>query len=348
VFLYYLEIIQYKNHQNQVFEFEHKFNVFIGKNGVGKTNILDAIYYLANFKSHITSLDSLNINHDSDFFRLYGKFKNDHEVLVKFAPRSKTIEINHVKVQKYSEVFGHVPLVLASPGDIFLLHDGSEERRKFIDYTISTYHKEYLLKLNQYHQYLDQRNAHLKQSEKPDLNLIKYYDQHLSELGSFIYRVRKEAIADLKKMIIHWYQTIAQNDDQLSIEYTSQLNQGGLEDLYRNTWTKDLALRRTTAGIHRDDLTIHMHDQDLKKIASQGQQKSLLYALRIAQAEFIAAKTNKKIIFLLDDFSDKLDENRRVQLLNLMQTLTFVDQWFITDTSSASFSLSSDSKIWEI
>jgi DNA replication and repair protein RecF len=332
VFLSHLELVHYKNHENQVFDFDSKFNVFIGKNGVGKTNILDAIYYLANFRSHITSLDSLNMQHGADFFRIYGQFQNQHEVLVKFAPKSKSIDINQVKVQKYSDAFGHLPLVLASPADIFLLHDGSEERRKFIDYTISTYHKEYLQKLNQYNHFLEQRNAHLKKSEQPDLELIKYYDQHLSELGTYIYGVRKDALKELNLDVVRWYQTIAKSDDQLSIDYNSQLHLSNLADLLKNSITKDTLIRRTSAGIHRDDLIIQMHNQDLKKIASQGQQKSLLYALRIAQAAFLAKKLKKKPIFLLDDFSDKLDAQRQSHLIEIMEYIDFVEQWFISDT----------------
>lgn len=348
MFLSHLELVHYKNHENQVFDFDSKFNVFIGENGVGKTNILDAIYYLANFRSHITSADNLNIQHRAEFFRLYGKFQDQHEVLVKYAPRSKSIEINQVRVVKYSEAFGHLPLVLASPSDIFLLHDGSEERRKFIDYTISTYNKEYLQNLNLYNHFLDQRNAHLKQSEQPDLDLIHQYNQHLSELGQFIFQIRTEVILVLKKEILHWYQTIAKNDDQLSVEYTSQLQHNQLADLLKNTLNKDLAMRRTTTGIHRDDLSITMHGQDLKKIASQGQQKSLLYALRIAQAAFLAKKLQQKPIFLLDDFSDKLDTHRQSHLIEIMQEIDFVEQWFITNTSSISISNIPDSKIWEI
>jgi DNA replication and repair protein RecF len=348
VFLSHLELVHYKNHENQVFDFDSKFNVFIGKNGAGKTNILDAIYYLANFRSHITSLDNLNIQQGADFFRIYGQFQNQHEVLVKFAPRNKTIEINRVKVQKYSEAFGHLPLVLASPADIFLLHDGSEERRKFIDYTISTYHKEYLQKLNLYNHFLDQRNAHLKQNERPDIDLIHQYNQHLSDLGQFIFQIRTEAILELKQDVLHWYQSIAKNDDQLSVEYTSQLQHNHLSDLLKNSLTKDLAVRRTTAGIHRDDIVITMQGHDLKKIASQGQQKSLLYALRIAQAAFLAKKLNQKPIFLLDDFSEKLDAHRQSHLLNIIKEIEFVEQWLITDTSPASFSKYLESKIWEI
>ena len=348
MFLSHLELVHYKNHENQVFDFESKFNVFIGKNGVGKTNILDAVYYLANFRSHITSQDNLCIQQGEEFFRIFAQFRNQHEVLVKFAPRNKTIEINHVKVQKYSEVFGHLPLVLASPADIFLLHDGSEERRKFLDYTISTYHKEYLQKLNLYNHFLDQRNAHLKHSEPPDMELIYHYNQHLSDLGQFIFQIRTDTILELKQDVIHWYQYIAKNDDQLCVEYTSQLQHNQLSDLLKNSLYKDIAVRRTTAGIHRDDLAITMQGQDLKKIASQGQQKSLLYALRIAQAAFLAKKIQQKPIFLLDDFSDKLDAHRQSHLVEIMQEIDFIEQWFISDTGGLADKIKENVEIFQL
>lgn len=348
MFLRHLEIVNYKNHENQVFDFEAKFNVFVGKNGIGKTNILDAIYYLANFRSHISSADSLNISYTKDFFRILGILDDNHQVLVKYAPRNKSIEINQVRVQKYSEAFGHLPIVLASPADIFLLHDGSEERRKFIDYTISNFHKEYLHNLNRYQHFLDQRNALLKHNEKLDLGLIKYYNTHLSELGQAIFQVRREAIEEIRKEVLHWYRAIANQDDALNLSYSSQLLESDLTDLLENTLQKDMILKRTTAGIHRDDLTLSMNDLDLKKTASQGQQKSLLYALRIAQAAFLARKLNKKPIFLIDDFSDKLDTDRQNHLIGIMSVIDFVEQWFISDTHDLQNILSTDTQIFQL
>lgn len=333
MFLHHLEIVQFKNHESLQFDFDHKYNFFIGKNGVGKTNILDAIYYLVNFRSHIHSIDSQNILHHKDFFRLRGVFDDHHEVVVKYAYRQKSIEVNQSKVTKYSDYFGHIPLVLASPADIFLLHDGSEERRKFLDYTISIFHKEYLQKLTEYHHYLDQRNAHLKQNETPDLSLIRHYNAHLVDLGNFIYEVRKSAVEELGLYIIQWYQEIASSDENVTIRYSSQLHETSLAVLLEANLSKDSILKRTSAGIHRDDISIEMHLLDLKKIASQGQQKSLLYAMRIAQAAYIADKLGQKPIFLLDDFSDKLDTQRKTRLLDLIQNIDFVEQWFISDTN---------------
>ncbi len=348
MFLKRLELVQFKNHRQLVFDFSQKINIFIGKNGIGKTNILDAIYYLSVFRSHLQSADQFNIGHGHGFFRLLGQFSDNYDMVIKYALRQKSIEIKGVKVTKYSEYFGHLPLVLSSPSDTFLLHDGSEERRKLIDYTISIYDKIYLTKLNEYNHFLDQRNAHLKTSEVIDHALLSYYDENLVALGSYIFEQRKKAIRELGQYITKWYQAIALSDENITITYSSQLIDHDYLTLLRQRYEKDKILKRSTVGIHRDDLKIEMSEVDIKKIASQGQQKSLLYSLRIAQAEFMASKTSKNIIFLLDDFSDKLDETRRMQLLNLMQSLTFIEQWFITDTSPASFVSCQSIKIWEI
>ncbi len=199
-----------------------------------------------------------------------------------------------------------------------------------------------------YNHFLEQRNAHIKQAELLDRELIQYYNQHLAELGHAIYAIRKPALTELEEDIILWYQTIAQQDDHLTIEYTSQLHHADLSDLLKNSLSKDLAVKRTTAGVHRDDISIKMHEQDLKKIASQGQQKSLLYALRLAQAAFLAKKLQQKPIFLLDDFSDKLDAQRQSHLIEIMQEIEFVEQWFISDTGSVADKIKENVEIFQL
>lgn len=339
MFLQHLHLVNFKNHSELKFEFKQPINFIIGQNGRGKTNILDAIYYLSVFRSHIIHIDNQLIKHNEEFYRLKGEFlesdsENKYEVIGKNNGRSKAIEINQVKITKYSEYFGHIPLVLSTPSDIFLLYDGSEERRKLIDYTISIYNKEYLHKLNQYQHFLDQRNAVLKHEDKFDQNLIDYYNGFLSDLGQYIYLQRKEFIDEFSLKVIYWYEIIAQKNEELSVYYSSKLAENSLADLLIKNLERDKILKRTTSGIHRDDLKLEMKGIDIKKIASQGQQKSLLYALRIAQAEFISKKLNQKIIFLLDDFSDKLDANRKRELLKIIEEIDFVEQWFVTDIQS--------------
>ena len=332
MFLKRLELVQFKNHAQLSFDFSQRINIFIGKNGVGKTNILDAIYYLSVFRSHIQSVDQLNIGHGQTFFRLVGEFSQDYDMVVKYAFRQKSIEIKGVKVTKYSDVFGHLPLVFSSPADIFLLHDGSEERRKLLDYTISIYNKIYLAKLNEYNHFLDQRNAHLKTNEVLDLALLSYYDKQLIALGTYIFEARKDTIRELGLLIAKWSESLALSHENITISYSSQMIDHDYKTLMGLRLEKDKILKRSTVGIHRDDLKIEMTALDIKKIASQGQQKSVLYALRIAQAEFISQKLGRKVMFLLDDFSDKLDASRKLKLLNIIQSIDFVEQWFISDT----------------
>lgn len=339
MFLQNIQLTNFKNHSNLEFEFKKSINFIIGQNGVGKTNILDAIYFLSVFRSHIIHIDNQLIKHHQDFYRIKGDFSTaengeKYEVIGKNNGRSKAIEINQVKITKYSEHFGHIPLVLSTPSDIFLLYDGSEERRKLIDYTISIYNKEYLNKLNLYQSYLDQRNALLKHEDKFDQSLIDYYNGFLADLGQNIYIQRKEFIDEFSLKVIHWYEIIAQKNEELSVYYSCKLSEFNLLDLLKKNQERDRILKRTTSGIHRDDLKLEMKGIDIKKIASQGQQKSLLYALRIAQAEYISKKLNTKLIFLLDDFSDKLDANRKRELLKIIEGIDFIEQWFVTDTQS--------------
>lgn len=348
MFLNRLELVQFKNHQQRVLTFDTSINFIIGNNGIGKTNILDAIYYLAVFRSHIHHIDSQNILQGESFFRLVGSFEPDYDVVVKYALRQKIIEIKQVKINKYSEYFGHIPLVLSCPADIFLLHDGSEERRKLLDYTISIFDKEYLQKLLHYQQILEQRNAHLKNTEPVDKGLIEYYDGELVRNGTYIFEQRKHCVLFLTQAIEKWYSKIALQNEPIQISYSSQLLENDFGILLKNRLEKDILLKRSTVGVHRDDIEIEMLGIDIKRIASQGQQKSLLYALRFAQAEFIYHKTHQKLIFLLDDFSDKLDIHRQTQLLNTIYDIDFVDQWFLTDTNAPSFEKNDKLSVYSI
>lgn len=317
--------------------FSKKIAVLIGKNGVGKTNILEAIYYLGVFRSFLNYQDQQLIHFDTDFFRIESYWEDDYKVVAKYQSKKKTIEINDVKVVKYSEYFGHIPIVLSSPSDIFLFFGGGEERRKFIDYTISVYDKVYLQDINLYQQYLDHRNALLKSSDKIDISLIAFYNEKMAQLGNAIFDKRRNFLNSYISRVNQWYQVISDKNDWIEIYYESQLIQDNLLQLLRDNIDKDILLKRTTKGIHRDDLSIEMSGIDIKKIASQGQQKSLLYAMRIAQAEWIYDHTQIRPIFLLDDFSDKLDEKRSARLLESIQRIDFVQQWMLTDIDAKKF-----------
>lgn len=332
-----LKLTNFKNHTSTELEFKERVNVFIGKNGVGKTNILDSIHYLSVFKSFINLQETQLIHKDSDFFRIEGRFSNDYMVVAKYASRKKIFEINESKLKKYSEYFGHIPLIIACPADIFIFYGGSEERRKLMDYTISVFDKSYLYALNEYNAYLEQRNAHLKSDEPLDLTLIQHYDKMLVQCGESIYNKRRTYLSDLLKYIDSWYMQLSNKKEWITMKYTTQLENCEFSSLLEQSLEKDRILGRTTKGIHRDDLIIEMNGIDIKKIASQGQQKSLLYAIRLAQAELIHSKIDKKLLFLLDDFSDKLDATRMRNLLEIISKADFISQWFITDTKMENF-----------
>ena len=334
--LHRLDLTNFKSHTKSTFVFQSKINIFIGQNGVGKTNVLDAIYYLAVYKSFLNHLDNQLMHFGQDFFRLEGQFDPHMEVVVKYNGRKRMVEVNDVKVAKLSERFGEIPVVVASPADVFLLFGGSEDRRKFIDYTISMESKEYLLSLNLYNAFLDQRNAYLKTEGTIEETLIAYYNAHLIKHGEEIFSKRKIFLEQFIILCNKWYARIAKSESNserpIEIVYQSQLHVHKFEVLLKTSQEKDRILQRTTKGIHRDDIEMSVEGIDVKKIASQGQQKSLLYAIRFAQAEWIFHQTNKKAYFLLDDLSDKLDINRKKNLLQIISEIDFVEQWFLTDT----------------
>ena len=271
-----------------------------------------------------------------DFFRLEGQFDPKIEVIVKYNGRKRMVEINDVKIAKLSERFGEIPVVVASPADVFLLFGGSEDRRKFIDYTISMESKDYLLNLNLYNAFLDQRNAYLKSEGNIEDTLVVYYNTHLIKHGEEIFAKRKVFLEQFIVLCNKWYARIAKSESNserpIEIVYQSQLLTHNFEVLLKTSQEKDRMLQRTTKGIHRDDIEMSVEGIDVKKIASQGQQKSLLYAIRFAQAEWMFDQTNKKSYFLLDDLSDKLDISRKKNLLQIISEIDFVEQWFLTDT----------------
>lgn len=337
MFLSLLKLTNFKNHILSEFVFKERIVIFIGRNGVGKTNVLDAIHYLAVFKSFVNLIDSQLVSFDAEFFRIDAQLENEYHVVAKYAQGKKTIEINESKITKYSKHFGHIPLILSSPADIFLFYGGSEERRRLIDYTISTYDREYLHDLNTYNSYLEQRNAYLKSNEVIDSSLLTHYDDQLIAYGFPLFKKREEFLGEFISYIDEWYKKISLQNEHIRLDYRSQLLDSDYRALINSSKEKDKILKRTSKGIHRDDIEISMNQVDIKKIGSQGQQKSLLYAIRLSQAELISKKLNQKVVFLLDDFSDRLDLNRRTNLLNYVSKIDFVSQWFITDTKEENF-----------
>lgn len=323
---------QYRNLEEISFDCNPNINCIIGQNGVGKTNILDSIYYLAFCKSNIVSSDTLNIKHGENSFIINGVFsdkKTSFKVSCGYTDGEKTISYNEKKYTKFSEHIGIIPLIFISPSDIVLINGSSSERRKFIDSYISLYNREYLQNLVLYNKLLAQRNSLLKQSNI-DYTYISILDEKLIESGNFIFEERKKTIIDLSKETTKYYQNICSNDE-CSITYESQLNSNSLAELLEKNFNKDKILTYTSNGIHRDDLEFNFNNSVLRNSGSQGQKKSFLLALKFAQYHSIRNKKKTFPILLLDDLFDKLDKERTSKVYDIIGSEDF-GQIFITDT----------------
>lgn len=340
MYLKKLSLINFKNLEAQSFDFQHKINCFVGDNGVGKTNILDAIYYLSFAKSYFNSVAIQNIRHGASFFMVEGDYvlenRNEKIVCSLKKGQKKVLKRNGKSYEKFSEHIGQLPLVIISPADRDLVTDGSDTRRKFIDGVISQQDKNYLLDLLAYNKVLSQRNALLKYfaaNRTFDALNLKVYDEQLSEYGNRIYTVRKAFLEKFIPIFNEKYQIISNDKERVDLVYKSQLNEFSIKDLLLNSLEKDKILQYTTTGTHKDDLSFEIGEYPIKKFGSQGQQKSYLIALKFAQFEFIKQQSNLVPILLLDDIFDKLDESRVLQIINLVNDDEF-GQIFITDTHS--------------
>jgi len=333
-----LSLLNFKNFDSADFQFDKKINCFVGMNGVGKTNALDAIYYLAFGKSYFNPLSSQNIKHGEDFFVVEGLFEKENKeekIVCSLKKGAKKILKRNAKVyEKLSDHIGFLPLVIISPSDRDLIVEGSETRRKFIDGVIAQSDKLYLDQLLSYNKIIAQRNAVLKYfalNQTFNQDTIEVYNHQLSSLGNSIYQKRKEFIEKLGPIFQEQYRQIAQDKEEVSLAYKSQLHDQPLEELFTNTIQKDRILQYTSVGTHKDDIKFKIGDYPIKKFGSQGQQKSFLIALKLAQYAFIKERLNTKPILLLDDIFDKLDDQRVTQLIRLVNLDTY-GQIFISDT----------------
>lgn len=350
MFLTKITLLQFKNHESVSLQFSKKLNCFIGKNGVGKTNILDAIYYLCLTKSYFNSVDMQNILFGKDFFRIEGRFlknKNDagdntnnveaFEVVYKLPPnKRKELSVNDISFPKLSDHIGNFPCIIISPDDSQLVTGSSEERRKFIDGTISQVNHEYLEWLIAYNKVLTQRNAALRsfaETKHPDRALLETYNRQLIPLGTKIYEARKVVFEKIQPLFQQYYKRISLEREPVSFSYYSQLNEKTLDDLLHSGVEKDLILQRTDNGIHKDDIDFFLGKNKMKKFGSQGQQKSFIIALKLAQYEFVSNERLQPVL-LIDDIFDKLDNDRSRELINLIASDKF-GQVFLTDTDDA-------------
>lgn len=338
MFLRNLSLVNYKNFDSQSFEFDAKINCFVGANGIGKTNILDAIYHLAIGKSYFNPMASQNIRHGEDFFMIDGTFeiKDRPEKVVCSFKRGvkKIIKRNNKVYERLSDHVGLVPLVIISPVDRNLILEGSDVRRKFIDSVISQSDRLYLDILIKYNRTLQQRNTLLKYfalNHTFDVDTLAVYDEQLDVYGTEIFIKRKQFIEEFTPIFKQQYLSISGGKEDVSILYDSKLKTENLKSLLHRSLEKDRNLQYTSVGIHKDDLLFEIKEYPVKKFGSQGQQKSFLIALKFAQFQFLKSHATSSPLLLLDDIFDKLDEHRVRHIITLVDEENF-GQIFISDT----------------
>ncbi len=332
-----ISILGYKNIEQAELTFSPKLNCFIGKNGMGKTNLLDAVYYLSFCKSHNNQVDSQNIKHDDDFAMIQGYYllggSDEEEFFCSLRRRQKKqFKRNKKEYEKLSDHIGCLPLVMVSPSDSDLITGGSDERRKFMDVVLSQFDKEYLHALIRYNKALQQRNALLKSDMQADESLYELWEEQLAYEGQIIYTKRKAFVVQFIPTFQYYYNFICQSNETVELKYESPLEEGNLVDLLKHKRERDKILGYTTAGVHRDDLDMRMDDYSIKKVGSQGQNKTYVVAMKLAQFDFLKKAGSTTPILLLDDIFDKLDSTRVEQIVKLVSEDNF-GQIFITDTN---------------
>ena len=333
-----LSLLNYKNFDSKSFIFNDKINCIVGNNGIGKTNVLDAIYHLSFGKSYFNPVATQNIKHGEDFFVINGDYnKSNHIEKVAISLKrghKKMIKRNGKAYEKFSEHIGFLPLVIISPADRDLIIEGSDTRRKFIDSVISQSDKTYLNDLIKYNKILTQRNALLKYfalNNTFNKDTLEVYNTQLTEYGTPIFERRRAFLKEFIPIFKLRYQAISNRSETVELTYSSHLFDCDLNTLLQNAIKKDSALQYTSVGVHKDDLQFNIQTYPIKKFGSQGQQKSFLIALKLAQFDFIKAQSGVNPILLLDDIFDKLDEHRVAQIIKLVDNENF-GQLFISDT----------------
>jgi DNA replication and repair protein RecF len=340
MYLKQLWLYQYKNHEQLSFDFTDGINAIYGANGIGKTNVLDAIHYLCNGKSYFTNADSKVISKGKNELSVKGIFvlddMSEYEVIVKFGTESKkTIHQNQKRLKRLQDHIGHYPVVMVTPTDVRLIYDDSKERRRFMDLVLCQVDTQYLYSLSSYNKALDQRNKVLKQMKEKgiqDPTILDAYTQKLIAPGQLIADIRKEFINEFTPLFQKAHQSIAKQESEISFEYKSHINEeNNLKRLLADNKNLDLAAGRTTKGVHKDDLLFLLSQEPIKQFASQGQIKTFLIALKVAKFDYLYSKTGKKPLLLLDDIFEKIDEERAQHLMELVGETHF-GQIFLSDT----------------
>ncbi|MBS1489115.1 MAG: DNA replication and repair protein RecF [Bacteroidetes bacterium] len=337
MFLQTLNLHNFKNYTEATLHFDQPICCFLGNNGSGKTNLLDAMHYLSMTKSAINPADAQNVQLGEAQFMIRGEFLFENkirEVACSYqSGLKKVIREDGFDYTKFSEHIGKYPLVLIAPQDIELIWDGSEVRRKFFDSLLSQVNPSYLANLITYTSHLKQRNSSLKlfaQQGRVDNDLLWSYDQKLIPSATFIYNDRKKLITEYLSFFRQYYRHLSEWKEEVHIQYDSDLENRNFEEILLQNRSRDLAGERTLAGIHRDDFQFLLNGQEVKRYGSQGQQKSFLIALKLAEFQMIADIKKFKPLLLLDDIFDKLDDFRIQKILQLVSNGTF-GQLFITD-----------------
>jgi DNA replication and repair protein RecF len=340
MYLQTLSVINFKNYAGTELSFSEGVNAFTGDNGAGKTNLLDAVHYLSLCKSYFNPIDSQQIKQGTDFFIISGVFnKNDQQETVACSVKrnqKKQFKRNKKDYQRLADHIGLFPLVMVSPYDISIIIEGSEERRKFIDNVISQTDNKYLDELITYNKVLINRNTLLKkiaETNRYDPDLLAVFDEQLIASGNVIFEKRRSFMESFTGIFNEHYQFISGEAEKVDLVYESQLLQDGFDTLLKKNVEKDRMMERTTTGIHRDELQFAIHGMPMKKFGSQGQQKSFLIALKLAQYTFLYRQKGFKPLLLLDDIFDKLDDKRVTKLMQMVSHHNF-GQVFITDTNA--------------
>ncbi len=335
--------LQFKNLENVSLHFSNRFNCFTGNNGAGKTNLLDALYYLSICKSNFNVKDAELILHQRDFFRLEASYINDNntfEVTMAYHKnQQKKIQTNGQVLNRLQDHIGQFPVLLITPDDIALIKGYSNDRRKAIDKVLCQTNPTYLQQLSTYQKVLQQRNHHLKTCKRqPDFTLLDAYTQQLIPAAQFVFESRQQFLNDLSPIFKTMYQAISMGNEAATYHYFSNLFEDSYEQLLKNAQLDDIYAQRTTVGIHKDDVHFLINEQPAKQYGSQGQQKNYLIAFQLACSQYMFQQSHKAPLLLLDDVFDKLDSNRVAALLNLLQQAPF-GQVFITDTEMSRMQL---------
>ena len=333
MFLESLSILNFKNIADEQLKLSSQVNCFVGDNGAGKTNILDAVHYLALARSMHTITDAQSVRHSEDAFLLDGRFKRDdgrpEQVVCSFTRRGgKTLKRNGKEYERLSEHVGSFPIVVVSPADSALISDSAEERRKYINRFISQIDRGYMAQLIRYNTTLQERNRMLKANPSEEMLLI--YDGMLSASADVLFKRREEIVERMRPIVEEYYALLSAERETIGMEYRSELQQATLAELLLSSRKKDFINEFTTVGVHRDDIHFSIGGFPLRKFGSQGQQKSFLIALKLAEYRLLAEHVGDKPILLLDDLFDKLDMRRVAQLLRIVGGQTF-GQILITD-----------------